>query len=154
MASTMSRSILSRLYQNDKGKLSFSTIGMNALTGYFGIQSYNESRENGNGVIRSALAAGADTIASAMLNPVVYGLVSAAPSIGAGIVNGYDALSAYSRQLQKQRRNVPFANATFVDSQQTYTMRQAGMNLARQGQMASRQTSMGNEAASVSYMGR
>lgn len=125
-----------------------------AMTGYMAIDSYSESRANGNGVIRSALAAGGDAIASTLLNPFVYMGITMAPAIGSAAVNTYDSLSQYSRQLQRQRRNVPFANATFVDSQQTYTMRQAGMNLARQGQMASRQTSLGNEASSVSYMGR
>ena len=40
----------------------------------------------------------------------------------------------------------PFANSTFVDTQQTYTMRQAGMNLARQGQYAMQQAMLGDEA--------
>lgn len=150
----VSRSILERLYKNKKGEISKMSMINTAMTGYMAVDSYSESRANGNGVIRSALAAGGDAIASTLLNPFVYMGITMAPAIGSAAVNTYDSLSQYSRQLQRQRRNVPFANATFVDSQQTYTMRQAGMNLARQGQMASRQTSLGNEASSVSYMGR
>lgn len=124
---------------------------------YGGVGTFNSSREEGGSVLGSALEAGADIAINALGGPafaVGYALLQAAPAVGEALYNGYNAMDAYGRQLQKQRRNTPFQNATFVDSQQTYTMRQAGMNLARQGQYAAQQTTLGNEAASVMYMGR
>ena len=41
---------------------------------------------------------------------------------------------------------LPFSNSTFIDTQQTYTMRQAGMNLAKQSKYNIQQAMMGDEA--------
>ena len=63
------------------------------------------------------------------------------------IVSGAQSLSqmqrSYQRAIQDQS---PFRANTFVDSQQIYTMRQAGMALAEQSKYALQQTLMGNEA--------
>ena len=42
---------------------------------------------------------------------------------------------------------MPFYNATFNDTQQAYTMRQAGMQLAENSKYNLQQSLMGNEAA-------
>ena len=127
-------------------------INTSVMTG-FGIYDYSESRKEGNGVISSAVGAAGNFTLGMLLNPWVYMGATMLPGLAGVGVDAVNGLSAYSRRLQKQRRNLPFSQATFVDSQQTYTMRQAGMNLARQGQYAAAQSTMGNEAASVSYMG-
>jgi hypothetical protein len=151
---SLARIFLDKAFKNEAGKLSASKIATNGLLpGYFAVSEYGDKRAEGNGVISSAVSAAGDFALGFMSLPL-YIASTMGPAAAQGAVSAYDSLSAYSRQLQSQKRNKPFQNATFVDSQQTYTMRQAGMNLARQGQMAAQQTSMGNEAASIAFMGR
>lgn len=148
--------ILKKLFFKENGKLSKGKLLNNGLGAYFAVSSYNDSRQEGKGVLSSASSAISDFALNTFMPGgfLGYMAVSALPEAGGLAIDAYDQMSAYGRSLQKQRRNTPFQNATFVDSQQTYTMRQAGMNLARQGQMAAQQTTMGNEASSISYMGR
>lgn len=147
------RAILNKMFMSNGkfSKMKAAGVGMNA---YFGISEYQDDRAEGHSVASSALSAAGEIALASSVGMVPYLALTLAPTFARGAVDAYDSLSQYSRQLQRQRRNVPFQNATFVDSQQTYTMRQAGMNLARQGQMAAQQTTMGNEASSISYMGR
>lgn len=145
-------SIAKKLFLNDKGQFSIMKTGGTAFTAYSGISEYDESRQAGDGVIRSGLAAAGD-LALGFLSPTLMIAKDALPAAVEAGVDGYYKMAAYGRQLQRQDRNTPFQNATFVDSQQTYTMRQAGMNLARQGQYAAQQTTMGNEASSIAYNG-
>lgn len=146
------KAILKKLVTNDKGEFSKMAVGGALINGYTGISTYEDSRQEGNGVITSALQAGGD-LALGYLNMPLMLAKDFVPMAAEGLVNGYHALDQYSRSLKSKERNTPFQNATFVDSQQTYTMRQAGMNLARQGQYAAQQTTMGNEASSIAYNG-
>ena len=103
-------------------------------------------------MLTSALSAAGDVALGSLSMPLMLAK-DVLPAVVEGGIDAYDKLSAHARSLQKQDRNTPFQNATFVDSQQTYTMRQAGMNLARQGQYAAQQTMMGNEASSIAMIG-
>lgn len=141
-----------KLFMNDKGQFSAFKTGGTAFTAYSGISEYDESRQAGNGVIRSGLAAAGD-LALGFLAPELMIAKDLVPALAEGAVDAYYKIGQYGRSLQRQNKNTPFQNATFVDSQQTYTMRQAGMNLARQGQYAAQQTTMGNEASSIAYNG-
>jgi len=139
--------IINKLAKNDKGEWSKMAMAGTGVNLYFGASEYADKRAEGEGVLSAGLSAAGD-IALGLLAPMkVYMGVMMAPALAEGAVDAYHALDQYGRQLKAQRRNLPFQNATFVDSQQTYTMRQAGMNLARQGQMAAQQTTMGNEAS-------
>lgn len=146
---SITKSIVNKLFKNDAGKFSLMKTGNTAFLGYMGVSEYQDSRANGDGVLSSAASAAGDLAIGALTHPVAYLGLSLAPELAKGAVDAYDNINAYGRRLQSQSRNRPFQNATFVDSQQTYTMRQAGMNLARQGQFAASQTTMGNEASSV-----
>lgn len=143
------KAIVNKLFKDEQGNWSKAKMLNVGATGYFSASTYSDSRAEGNGVATSLVSAAGDAALSAMLNPWAYLGLTAAPALAEAAIDGYHAMDSYGRQLQAQRRNVPFQNATFVDSQQTYTMRQAGMNLARQGQMAAQQTSMGNEASAL-----
>ena len=123
--------------------------GATAFNAYFGYDAYSNSRAEGNGIISSAISGASEIAMAAMLPWWAYLGATMAPEVFRFGVNTYDAMDAYGRKLQSQRRNIPFQNATFVDTQQTYTMRQAGMNLARQGQYAAQMTSLGNEAGAI-----
>ena len=147
------KAIMNKLFKNRKGEWSKAAVGGTALNAYFGISEYDESRQAGNSVARSGLAAAGDIALGGLIGMPAYIGLTAAPALAEGAVNGYQMLNQYSRSLQYQNRNTPVQNATFVDTQQTYTMRQAGMNLARQGQYAAQQTMMGNEASSIAMIG-
>lgn len=151
-AGTAAGKIAKKLFMNDEGKFSIMRTGGSLFTAYSGIDSYEESRQQGNGVLRSAIV-GAGDLALGVLSPGLMIAKDFVPAMAELGVDAYNKVSQYGRQLQRQDRNTPFQNATFVDSQQTYTMRQAGMNLARQGQYAAQQTTMGNEASSIAYNG-
>lgn len=151
MVGSVGSKILNKLFMNSAGEFSaWQTINTGANV-YFGVESYNDSRNEGSGVISSAVGAAGEMALMGMMGVIPYMALSLTPALARGAVDLYDNVSAYSRKLQRERRNIPFQNATFVDSQQTYTMRQAGMNLVRQGQYAAQQTSLGNEASSVAF---
>ena len=154
MAATLARYLAKKMFMDKSGKFSKMATGGTLMNGYFALQEYNDSRNEGGSVAGSLFSAASDLALGALVGPWKYMAATMLPSIATGSVDLYDAYNRYGRQLASQKRYKPFQNATFVDSQQTYTMRQAGMNLARQGQMAAQQTSLGNEASSISYMGR
>ena len=73
-----------------------------------------------------------------------YEFVKNAPSLVlSGAQNISQTVREYERDIQNQ---APFRANTFVDSQQIYTMRQAGMALAEQSKYALQQSLMGDEA--------
>ena len=144
--------IASKMFKNDAGQWSKSKMFMGGMNAYMGISEYEDKRQEGNGMLTSALSAAGDVALGSLSMPLMLAK-DVLPAVVEGGIDAYDKLSAHARSLQKQDRNTPFQNATFVDSQQTYTMRQAGMNLARQGQYAAQQTTMGNEASSIAYNG-
>ena len=75
-----------------------------------------------------------------------FGFLAASAAPGA-ILSGAQSLS---QNMRAQERNIrdqsPFRTNTFVDSQQIYTMRQAGLALAEQSKYALQQSLMGDEA--------
>ena len=113
---------------------------------YFAADTYSEARESGAGVIRSALSAAGDFALSNMMGWKSYLAMSALPGLGSTLVDAYDAVNAYGRNLDRATNGTPFSNSTFIDTQQTYTMRQAGMNLARQSKYNIQQAMLGDEA--------
>lgn len=138
-------------------KIAKKAIGMNGKPGWgtalnlgiggmFAISEYNDSREEGNGVISSALSAAGDFAISNMIGVVPYMAMSILPAAAEGAVDAYDAISQYGRSLDRMSMETPFINSTFVDTQQTYTMRQAGMNLAKQSKYNIQQVMLGDEA--------
>jgi hypothetical protein len=136
--------------------LNKTSLALNiALPGYFAIGAYNDKRNEGGGIGESFMNAAGEFALGFMSLPLYLGATAIGTAPGLA-VDAYDWASQKSRQLQKSSRNVPFQNATFLDSQQTYTMRQAGMNIAKQGRYAAQAAMMGNEAQSVSaaYAGR
>jgi hypothetical protein len=120
-----------------------ATIGMNAWQ--LG-DTYNMSRQEGNGKLGSAAKAVGETLMmDAMGLPLYLGTqaVMAAPKAAVKAATG---ISQMSRSMSKQSVNKPFMNATFFDNQQAYTMRQAGMQMARASKYNLQQSLMGNEA--------
>jgi len=122
----------------------------NALvSGYFGHSAYNEARQDGKGVVSSAAHAATEMVLPMVLGGWGYMGYLAVTELPGAAVSGVESFNTYSRQLAKQGQNVPFGNATFIDTEQAYTMRQAGMALAQQSKYNVQQALIGSEAKSM-----
>lgn len=118
------------------------TIGISL---YYGGTGYANSRDEGRGVVGSAAQGLSDAFLVNVLGFPLYvggGLAMAAPKLAVG---AYDTLSQKMRSMERGSM-APFASNTFVDSQQAYTMRQAGMQMAENSSMNTKKALMGNEA--------
>lgn len=125
------------------GLMEIANYGINAG---FMVDSYIDERNNGNGVIGSAANAVIDNALPMVIGPWTYMLGAAAIAAPGAIVSGAEKINSMTRAMEKSGRNRPFADAQFVDSQQAYTMRQAGMALAQQSKYNVQQSLIGNEA--------
>lgn len=128
------------------GAMELATVGMSVYSGY---DEYKRARQNGHGVVMSAGAALGDFAIGEMLGiggMIGLGAAQAVPSLAA---SAYRGVNKMARQMSRQRYGnmVPFYNSTFQDTQQAYTMRQAGMQLAENSKYNLQQSLMGNEAA-------
>lgn len=117
---------------------------------YFGMQEYKTAREEGNGLIMSGARAVGDFAVSEMMGLGYIGL-GLAPLIPKGAVGIAESLNSMSRSMNRAAVSGPFTSGTFNDTQQTYTMRQAGMQLAQASKYNLQQTLMGNEAQYLKY---
>lgn len=120
------------------------SIGMNA---YSAASEYKQKRTEGHSKLGAAASAAGDAImfdAIGFPRMLALGAVKAVPNLA---VNSVLKANSMARSMDRASRNVPFANATFTDSQQAYTMRQAGMQLAQASKYNLQQSLMGNEAS-------
>lgn len=135
-----------RAFGDGKGSYSAGKIMSGLGQGMFYIHDYNSYKDEG----RSTLGAIAGTTVDNMLIPLLgwtpylgYEMIKASGNlVGAGLEIGAQARSFN----QSIRNEAPFKTRTFVDGQQIYTMRQAGMALAKQAKYKQVATMMGNEA--------
>ena len=111
----------------------------------FAISDYNEARNAGDGVVKSAAKAGAQFVAGEMLGAWMFPVMLAkqVPTIA---VSTIEATQQMTRQMNSTSRIQTFGQAEFRDTQQLATMRQAGMELAKMSQYNLQQSIMGNEA--------
>lgn len=116
-------------------------IGMGA---YFGYDTYSEDRNEGHGMAYS-LADAALEAALPMISMPAY-IAYEALSNADMLVQGYDSMEKWSRQVAREQSNRAFASAHFNDTEQGYTMRQRGMAIAQRSKYNMEQAMMGNEA--------
>lgn len=110
----------------------------------FGIDSYQTAREEGSGVIGALGTAAFDTVLPMVTGMIPYLAFEGITSVAPAAIQGYDQ---YSRQLGAQyNKRGPFAHAQFNDTEQAYTMRQAGMAIAKRSRYNINQAMLGNEA--------
>lgn len=116
------------------------------LSAWFGADTYQESRESGDSKF---VAAGtfAGEIAKGYLmgfgGYLAFDALTAAPSLS---MDAFHEVDMRGRQLQVQNSRRAFQNSVFSDSEQAYTMRQAGMAIARRSRYNTQQAMLGNEA--------
>lgn len=119
------------------------SVGMNSM---FAASDYRQARENGQGVIGSTVTAASSFAMGEVLGfwgMMGYGALSAVPK---AVVAGAETMGKVERQMNRQSRLTPFANARFNDYNQAFTMRQAGMQAAQQSKYNLQQALLGNEA--------
>lgn len=143
--------VASSFAETFKGKIGVMSALNVGGTVWAGISQYEEAREEGHGVISSLAASGADAALSYSMGLIPYSLITGAPALARAGVDLAYSVAQFTRDLQRDSLNVPFASSTFIDSPQVQTMRQAGLALARQSKMKTQEAMLGNEA---SYMHR
>ena len=110
---------------------------------------YKRSRSEGDGKAGALAKASGNAVmfeAIGWKGMLGLGALKAAPSLAVG---GLMKAGSMARSMDRTARNVPFANSTFTDNKQSYTMRQAGMQLAQASKYNLQQSLMGNEAAAM-----
>jgi hypothetical protein len=139
MAKTVQGAIFDKMVKN----LGVGTV----LNAAFTVKDYKDAREQGYGVPGAAAKALGSNIMMSVIGPGKYIAMQMGMEIPALAVKGYEAMAQQARSMASMGTNKPFQNATFVDTQQNYTMRQAGMQLAKSSQYNMQQAMMGNEAS-------
>jgi len=118
----------------------------NGIGIYFGMDTYQEARESGDSkFIAAGQAVGEFAMASFMgfLPYVAFEAVTSAPSLA---MNAIHEAGIKGRKMQVENSNRAFQNSTFSDTEQIYTMRQAGMAIAQRSRYNTQQAMLGNEA--------
>lgn len=113
---------------------------------YSAWDAYDTSREEGNGVGVSLMKGAFEGTMSEILKPgasIMFGLLTEVPAMA---INGIDTYNQYARQLGAVQRSQAFQTAQFNDTEQAYTMRQAGMAIAERSRYNTQQAMLGNEA--------
>ena len=132
--------------------LSNKSKSLNAgFTLWSGIDTYQTEREKGSNIMSSLASAGFDMALTNVLGIGGYLAYTAAKELPSLAFNGYQAYNQYSRQLGLAQRNQAFQNMQYNDTEQVYTMRQAGMEIAKRSRYNTQQAMLGNEAK---YMSR
>lgn len=129
------------------GSISKSDLFSLGMGAYFGYQEYRSQREQGNSVLSSIAGGIGDFVVSEMA-PVLYPTAMFLSNIPKWGVQGVMGLNRLSREMNRQRGG-PFATATFVDTKQAYTMRQAGMQIAENSRYNIQQALLGREASMI-----
>lgn len=121
--------------------------GWGAMNAVASVMDYNSARAEGKGVVGSLASAAGWFVAGEMLGPKMIPIMLGAqlPSLA---VNSLESLDQMTRNMSMTNmyKNTPFFNARFQDTQSAYTMRQAGMQQAKNSQYRLEQSMMGNEA--------
>lgn len=118
-----------------------------AVSGYSGYDTYKEERAQGNSRLGALGKATMDFVLPELLGFKAYLAYEAVKALPGAALNAGQYISQQGRIMERNTRDqTPFKANTFVDSQQIYTMRQAGMALAEQSKYALQQSLMGDEA--------
>lgn len=127
-------------------KIGLGTILNGGMTLGFGVSGFTTAREEGNGVIGSVAKGVSEAILADVIGLPAYLAFSAITGAPKAAVNAVEGLGKIGRSVASAGGNAPFQNATFIDSPQAYTMRQASLNLAKMSKNNIQSAMLGNEA--------
>lgn len=120
-----------------------ANVGMAA---YFGLDTYQEKRKEGAGKASAMISGAADAVLPMALSLPGYLAFEAVTSAPSAIYEFGKWQAGYRRQLGRDQKQQAFQTAAFQDTQQTYTMRQAGMAVAERSKYNMQQARLGREA--------
>lgn len=126
-------------------KNGYGTIGT-AATVYSGVAGYNDARNEGAGVVGAAAKGITDALIIDLIGWPAY--LGIAGTMGAASIAKSAGKAAFEKSQQYNRLGTaqPFSTATHVDSEQSYTMRQAGLSQIQNNMFNTKKAVMGNEA--------
>lgn len=113
---------------------------------YFGVDAYQTAREEGHGVAVSAAKAAGEFALPMVMGTPLYLAFDVLPELPGAALQAYNAIGQRKRELGKQNMGGAFSNSQFNDTQQAFTMRQAGQAIAERSRYNIKQAQMGNEA--------
>ena len=140
-------SVIGKIIKNEKLNIGdLASVGLNIG---FGIADYKENRQQGKSKGMAVAGAVGEFAIGEMLGGGAMFAINALQAVPQLATSAATGLSQMSRQQARSRdgASMPVYNATFNDTQQAYTMRQAGMQLAENSKYNLQQSLMGNEAA-------
>lgn len=126
-------------------KNGFGTVGM-AATAYSGVASYNDARNNGSSVIGAAAQGVTDALIIDLIGWPAYLGIQGTLGLGSVAKEAFIMGNERAHQYSRYGTASPFSTSTFVDTEQTYTMRQAGLSKIQNSMMNTKKAVMGNEA--------
>lgn len=146
MGKSILQTTMKAALRNSDGKISLSRIGEGVFTGGLLLNDYSSRRDEGDSVLSAAFGAAAQqglAMATGFKGYMAFELLRNSGVI----VDALESLSAQRRAYYaNEQYQAPFRTNTFVDNEQLYTMRQAGMELAKQAKYKQVAAMMGNEA--------
>ena len=146
MGKSILQTTMKAALRNSDGKISLSRSGEGVFTGGLLLNDYSSRRDEGDSVLSAAFGAAAQpglAMATGFKGYMAFELLRNSGVI----VDALESLSAQRRAYYaNEQYQAPFRTNTFVDNEQLYTMRQAGMELAKQAKYRQIATLMGNEA--------
>lgn len=146
MGKSIIQTTIKSAIQNNAGRLSLSKIGEGAIAGGFLLNDYSSRRDEGDSMLGAAFGAVAEQGLAMATGFTGYMLFELARNSGA-VTDAVESLAAQRRAwYASEQYQAPFRTNTFVDNEQLYTMRQAGMALAQEAKYKQVATMMGNEA--------
>ena len=146
MGKSILQTTMKAALRNSDGKISLSRIGEGVFTGGLLLNDYSSRRDEGDSVLSAAFGAAAQqglAMATGFKGYMAFELLRNSGVI----VDALESLSAQRRAYYaNEQYQAPFRTNTFVDNEQLYTMRQAGVALAQQAKYKQVAALMGNEA--------
>ena len=146
MGKSILQTTMKAALRNSDGKIRLSRIGEGVFTGGLLLNDYSSRRDEGDSVLSAAFGAAAQqglAMATGFKGYMAFELLRNSGVI----VDALESLSAQRRAYYaNEQYQAPFRTNTFVDNEQLYTMRQAGMELAKQAKYKQVAAMMGNEA--------
>ena len=146
MGKSILQTTMKAALRNSDGKISLGRIGESVFAGGLLLNDYSTRRDEGNSALSATFGAVAEqglAMATGFKGYMAFELLR-----NSGVI--VDALESFSAQRRAYYANeqyqAPFRTNTFVDNEQLYTMRQAGMELSKQTKYRQVAAMMGNEA--------
>lgn len=146
MSTQYARAAFSKLGSLGNVNISKGDVISLGLDAHAGIGGYSGARKEGRGKASSLLQGVTDAFLVNVVGPKLYYgamIATAAPKFA---VKQAENINMQARSMSRSGMNKPFINSTFVDNEQVYTMRQAGMAMAQQSKYNLQHAMLGNEA--------